>query len=246
MQAIILAAGMGSRLKEKTEEIPKALIPINGTPLIINTLNILSNYNISEVIIVVGYLKEKIKSYLGTSYNNMKITYVDNNLYKKSNNIYSLFLTRDYIKEDILLLECDIYFSKKLLEKIVNEEAACNIMVSKYNSKTMNGTVVKIDDNKNVKELIVKNKQDKNFKYNDKYKTVNIYKFSKDFFLKKFIPTIDLYIKTESMNSYYEFVLGALIYYGNDEFKAVIVDEKLWREVDDKNDLEIAERTIWI
>ena len=48
------------------------------------------------------------------------------------------------------------------------------------------------------------------------------------------------------MNSYYEFVLGALIYYGNDEFKAVIVDEKLWREVDDKNDLEIAERTIWI
>ena len=245
MQAIILAAGMGSRLKEKTKETPKALIPINGTPLIVNTLNILSQYNISEVIIVVGYLKEKIKLYLGTSYNNMKITYIDNNLFKESNNIYSLFLTKDYIKDDILLLECDLYFPKKLLEKIVNEKATCNILVSKYNSKTMNGTVVKIDNNNNVSELIIKSKQNEKFQYDDKYKTVNIYKFSKDFFLKKYIPTIDLYIKTESMNSYYELVLGALIYYGNDEFKAIIVDENLWREIDDAKDLEIAERTTW-
>ncbi len=245
MQAIILAAGMGSRLKDKTKAIPKALVPINGTPLIINTLNILSHYNISEVIIVVGYLKEKIKSYVGNSYCNMKITYVDNDLYKNSNNIYSLFLTKDYVKEAVLLLECDLYFPKKLIDKIINEKSDCNIMVSKYNPETMNGTVIEIDNNNNVKGLIAKNRQDKDFKYDDKYKTVNIYKFSKEFFLKKYIPAINLYIKTESMNSYYEFVLGALIYYNNDNFKAIIVDEGLWREVDDEKDLEIAERTTW-
>ncbi len=245
MQAIILAAGMGSRLKDKTKDIPKALVSINGTPLIINTLNILSNFNISEVIIVVGYLKEKIKSFIGNSYNNMKITYVDNDLYKESNNIYSLYLTKNYIKEDTLLLECDLYFQKKIIDRIINEKSDCNIMVSKYNPKTMNGTVVELDHNSNVKGLIVKSRQNKNFNYDDKYKTVNIYKFSKDFFLKKYIPAIDLYIKTESMNSYYEFVLGALIYYNNDAFKAIIVDEELWREVDDEKDLEIAERTTW-
>ena len=109
----------------------------------------------------------------------------------------------------------------------------------------MNGTVITFDKNNNVNNLIVKSKQKEDFNYDDKYKTVNIYKFSKDFFLNKYIPNIETYIKTESMNSYYELVLGGLVYYGNNNIKAVVVNENLWREIDDKRDLKIAEKTKW-
>lgn len=245
MQAIILAAGKGTRLKDKTKNIPKALVPINGIPLIIRMLDILTKYNIEEIIIVVGYLKEKIKDIIGNNYKNLKITYVDNNIYESSNNIYSLFITKDYIKNDCLLLECDLYFSKKIIDSIIKKDADCSILVSKYNEKTMNGTVITFDKNNNVNNLIVKSKQKEDFNYDDKYKTVNIYKFSKDFFLNKYIPNIETYIKTESMNSYYELVLGGLVYYDNNNIKAVVVDENLWREIDDEHDLKIAEGTKW-
>lgn len=245
MQAIILAAGKGTRLKDKTKNIPKALVPINGIPLIIRMLDILSKYNIEEIIIVVGYLKEKIKDAIGNNYKKLKITYVDNNIYESSNNIYSLFITKDYIKNDCLLLECDLYFSKKIIDSIIKKNTDCSILVSKYNEKTMNGTVITFDENYNVNNLIVKSKQKEDFNYDDKYKTVNIYKFSKDFFLNKYIPNIETYIKTESMNSYYELVLGGLVYYDNNNIKAVVVDENLWREIDDEHDLKIAEGTKW-
>ena len=245
MQAIILAAGKGTRLKDKTKNIPKALVPINGIPLIIRMLDILTKYNIEEIIIVVGYIKEKIKDIIGNNYKNLKITYVDNNIYESSNNIYSLFITKDYIKNDCLLLECDLYFSKKIIDSIIKKDADCSILVSKYNEKTMNGTVITFDENYNVNNLIVKSKQKEDFNYDDKYKTVNIYKFSKDFFLNKYIPNIETYIKTESMNSYYELVLGGLVYYDNNNIKAVVVDENLWREIDDEHDLKIAEGTKW-
>ena len=178
---------------------------------------------------------------IGKKYNNMKITYVDNDLYDKGNNIYSLFLTKDYIKDDCLLLECDLYFSKRIIDSIIDEVNDCSVMVSKYNKNTMNGTVITFDEKYNITDLIVKSKQKENFSFDNKYKTVNIYKFSKNFFLNKYIPNIDTYIKTESMNSYYELVLGGLIYYNNDNIKAVVVDEKLWCEVDDEDDLKIAE-----
>ena len=158
---------------------------------------------------------------------------------------YSLFITKDYIKNDCLLLECDLYFSKKIIDSIIKKNTDCSILVSKYNEKTMNGTVITFDKNNNVNNLIVKSKQKEDFNYDDKYKTVNIYKFSKDFFLNKYIPNIETYIKTESMNSYYELVLGGLVYYGNNNIKAVVVNENLWREIDDKRDLKIAEKTKW-
>lgn len=245
MQAIILAAGMGSRLKDKTANIPKALVPINGVPLIINSLNILSSYEISEVIIVIGYLKDKIKDAIGNEYRGMKIIYVENDIYNKTNNIYSLYLTKDFVNDDVLLLECDLYFPNKLIDYIINEDNDCSILVSKYNNKTMNGTVITFNNDYHVNELFVKNKQNNNFSYIDKYKTVNIYKFSRDFFLKKYIPQMEVYMNIESMNSYYELVLGALIYYNNDNIKAIVVSENLWREVDDEKDLVIAKETKW-
>lgn len=242
MQAIILAAGMGSRLKEHTKDIPKAMIKIHDKPLIFHALDCLSKNNIDEVIIVVGYKKDIIIDAIGDVYNGMKIRYVENDIYDKTNNIYSLYITKDFVNEDVLLLECDLYYPEKIINLMVNSTDICNILVSKFNRNTMNGTVVRIDENNNVTELIVKKNQYVGFNYDDTYKTVNIYKFSKDFFLKKYIPSLKNYMDIESANSYYEFVLGALIYYANDSFKATIIDEKEWKEIDDTNDLKIAKK----
>jgi choline kinase len=242
LQAIILAAGMGSRLGDYTKNIPKAMITVHDKPLLFYTLDYLAQNNISEVIIVVGYLKNLIINSVGYRFKNMKITYVENDIYYDTNNIYSLYLTKDKVNDDVLLLECDLYYKKDIIDLMVNSCGDCNILVSPYNSKNMNGSVVKIDKNNNVKELIVKKNQYDDFDYSDVFKTVNIYKFSKDFFLRKYIPIMDYYIKNYSKNSYYELVLGALIYFSNDNFKAIVIDESNWKEIDDEKDFEIAKK----
>ena len=129
MQAIILAAGFGQRLAPVTEDLPKALVEVNGHPLLVNALNLLSEFDIDEVIIVVGHLREKIIQRIGTVYKGMRITYVDNPRYRETNNVYSFYLTKDYIRDDVIMLECDLFFDKPLLEKVVRGEGDCSILV---------------------------------------------------------------------------------------------------------------------
>jgi len=241
MQAILLAAGFGSRLRPLTDHLPKSLTEINGTPLIINALSILANNGVNETIIVIGHMREKIIERIGFEVNGMKITYVENVIYHNTNNIYSLYLTKDYIIDDVLLLECDLFYNDELIKSILRGSASCNILVSAYNSDTMEGTVIKVDKENNALNLIVKKQQGSEFDFTDMKKTVNIYKFSKEFMALKYMPAIELYVKTQNVNSYYELVLGSLIYYGNDNIKVVEVDESEWSEVDDLRDLKIAE-----
>lgn len=242
MQALILAAGFGKRLQPLTNKIPKSLVEVNGTPLLINALNQLSNRNINEVIIVVGHKKEMIKEKIGSTYKNMKITYVENNLYNETNNVYSFYLAKEYIKEDLIMLECDLFYRRNLIDTILEGQAECNILVSKFDKETMNGTVIQIDDEKNAKALILKKNQDEKFDYSDKRKTVNIYTFKKEFIVNHFLPAIENYVKTESVNSYYELVLGSLIYFENHNIKVIEIDKSEWCEIDDEKDLKIAEK----
>jgi NDP-sugar pyrophosphorylase family protein len=74
MQAIILAAGMGKRLRPLTDNIPKCMVPVNGTPILINTLDILSQFPVQEVIIVVGHKREAVRDRVGDRYKGMTIT----------------------------------------------------------------------------------------------------------------------------------------------------------------------------
>jgi hypothetical protein len=128
-----------------------------------------------------------------------------------------------------------------LIDKMINEStASCNILVSKYNSSTMDGTILKINHNNNVCSLIIKRDQIANADYSNMAKTVNIYFFKKAFIRDKFFPMVETYIKTQSNNSYYELVLGSLIYFGNDDIRAVYIDESEWCEIDDINDLKRA------
>ncbi|OJF75888.1 MAG: hypothetical protein BKP49_10545 [Treponema sp. CETP13] len=241
MEALILAAGFGKRLQPITNSIPKALVEVNGTPLLINTLNNLKAIGIKKAVIVVGHMRDKIVEKIGFNYNGIEITYVSNNIYDKTNNVYSMWLARDYLDDNLLMLECDLYYKKELLTEIAKSTADCSILTSDFNPKTMDGTVIAVDKALNAKQLILKKNQDSNFDYKNCKKTVNIYKLSKDFLLKKYLPAIDLYVKTQSVNSYYELVLGSLIYFENSTIKVINVPENLWNEIDNTDDLKRAE-----
>lgn len=243
MQALILAAGMGTRLKPLTDSVPKCLTEINGTPLIFNALDCLAESGkIDSAVIVVGYLADKIRAAVGSEWRGMKITYVENEIFASTNNVYSFYLAKPFITDDCVMLECDLFYRASLLEKIIAENAACNILVSPYNAKTMDGTVIFADENGKAKSLVIGKRQGEGFDYSGALKTVNIYRFNKEFITERLFPAVELYVKTQSVNSYYELVLGSLIYYGNDDIRVTVTDESTWCEVDDLHDLEIAER----
>ena len=97
MQAIILAAGMGRRLGELTDDNTKCMLEVNGTRLIHRTLDNLTEVGIKRVILVVGYKAENVKRLIGNRYKDIDIVYVENKIYDKTNNIYSLYLAKDYL-----------------------------------------------------------------------------------------------------------------------------------------------------
>ncbi len=241
MQAIILAAGMGRRLGEFTKENTKCMVSVNGVRLIDRVLTQLAKFNIRRVVIVVGYEGRKLIDYIGNRYaDKMEIEYVNNPIYYKTNNIYSLGLAKQQLQEDdTLLLESDLIFDDKMLELIVNNPWPDLALVAKYES-WMDGTMVCIDDENNIVNFITKDA----FRYDDTdkyYKTVNIYKFSKGFSKAKYVPFLDAYSRAVGNNEYYENVLRIITFLNNKELKALPVGGEKWYEIDDKQDLDIAE-----
>ena len=140
----------------------------------------------------------------------------------------------------MLMLECDIFYHKELLEKLIAGKGDCSILVSPFNPQTMDGSVVRIEGDRAV-ELVLGKWQAKDFDYTDTRKTVNMYRFSKDF-VGKYIPLIKWYVENMGENSYYEKVLGSLIYLRECDFRVVEVPEEMWCEIDDIEDLERARK----
>jgi L-glutamine-phosphate cytidylyltransferase len=121
MKALILAAGLGSRLQHKTKDIPKAMVEVNGNPIIAYQLNALKKYKINDVTIVTGYKGEVLIDYLSKNYGEININFVTNPIPYDSNSSYSFWLAKDYVKEETYLhLNCDILFSESLLGKVIN------------------------------------------------------------------------------------------------------------------------------
>ena len=245
MYAIILAAGKGSRLQPFTETMPKCMVEIKNKPLIFHTLDHLSaSGKVDKVIIVCGYMADMVQDSVGGSYQGMEIEYIINQNYETTNNVYSLYLAKDYVNADCLLLECDLYYQKNVMDMIMSGEADCNILVSPYNKDTMDGTII-LAENGQARELLIKAHQDTSRDYRDAYKTVNIYKFQQDFLTRKLMPALELYVKTGNLQSYYELVLGSLIYFRNDNIQLCVVDERSWYEIDDYKDYERANQSLF-
>ena len=240
MQAIILAAGMGKRLGEYTKNNTKCMVPVNGTTLIDRVLTQLSKLDLRRVVIVVGYEGQKLINYIGDNYLGLKIEYVNNPVYDKTNNIYSLALAKDKLQEDdTLLIESDLIFDNGMFNLLVDNSYPNLALVAKYET-WMDGTMVRIDVDNNIVDFVPKAA----FRYNEVdsyYKTVNIYKFSKDFSQTKYVPFLDAYTKAVGNNEYYENVLRIISFLNSHDLKALPITNEKWYEIDDKQDLDIAE-----
>lgn len=240
MQAIILAAGMGKRLGEFTKENTKCMVEVNGVRLIDRVLGQLSKQKLNRIVIVVGYEGQKLMDHVGTSFNGTPIEFVNNPIYDKTNNIYSLALAKEQMQEDdTLLIESDLIFDDQLFSLIIENPYPNLALVAKYET-WMDGTMVQIDDEQNIVNFVPKAA----FQYDevDKYyKTINIYKFSKEFSRTKYIPFLEAYSKAVGNNEYYENVLRIITFLNSKDLKALPITNEKWYEIDDKQDLDIAE-----
>ena len=241
MQAIILAAGMGRRLGDYTKDNTKCMVPVNGVRLIDRLLGQLAKQKLQRVVIVVGYKGKELREYIGNRYDDqLNIEFAENPVYDKTNNIYSLAIVKDKLQEDdTLLIESDLIFSDNIIPMIVENTNPNLALVAKYET-WMDGTMVRLDDDNNIVNFISKDA----FDYNDVdsyYKTVNIYKLSKQFSQHKYVPFLDAYTKAVGNNEYYENVLRIISLLNSHDMKALPIGNEKWYEIDDKQDLDIAE-----
>lgn len=232
---------MGKRLGKYTKDNTKCMLPVNGEKLIDRTLTILSHLNIKKVTIVIGYKGENLKSYIGDKYKeHLDIEYINNPIYDKTNNIYSLSLAKDkMIEDDTILFESDLIYEEDIVRKLVENPWPNLALVAKW-EYWMDGTVVKIDEDKNILSFVSKDMFDFH-KTEEYYKTINIYKFSKKFAKEKYIPFLNAYCKAWGNNEYYEQVLKVLTFLNRTDLKALPIGNEKWYEIDDVQDLDIAE-----
>ena len=240
MQGLILAAGMGKRLKELTRDNTKCMLEVNGVRLIDRVLSQLAKLGLKRTILVTGYEGAKLRKHVGRKWDGMRIDYIENPIYDKTNNIYSLSLAADELcKDDTLLLESDLIFEDSILKKVLSDSHANVAVVDAFQS-WMDGTCVTIDENNLIKRFVPK----KDFVYEEipsYYKTVNIYKFSKDFSKKDYVPFLKAYSKALGDNEYYEQVLRVVTLLDKPLMHALPLSGEKWYEIDDIQDLDIAE-----
>lgn len=239
MQAIILAAGMGKRLKDLTADNTKCMVKVNGVTLIERMLSQLEELHLNKIVIVVGYEGKKLIDYINTLNVNTKIEFIFNPIFDKTNNIYSLALAKDrLLEDDTILLESDLIFEDTVLDTLVKDPRETLALVDKYES-WMDGTVVKIGEDDSIKEFV----PGKKFKFEDipyYYKTVNIYKFSKHFSQTHYVPFLEAYSMALGNNEYYEQVLRVITMLDEPVIKAKRLQGQVWYEIDDIQDLDIA------
>ncbi len=240
MQAIILAAGMGKRLKELTKNNTKCMVKVNGVTLIERMLKQIDKKNLTRIVIVVGYEGKKLIDFIGTLSVKTPVCFIENPIYDKTNNIYSLALAKDWlVKDDTLLFESDLIFEDEVLDMLINDKRDTLALVDKYES-WMDGTCLKLDDHDN----IIGFASGKRFDFSevkDYYKTVNLYKFSRIFSITHYVPFLEAYQAALGENEYYEQVLKVIAALDDTVIKAKRLDGQRWYEIDDIQDLDIAE-----
>lgn len=240
MQAIILAAGMGKRLGKLTKENTKCMVEVGGVKLVERALRILDKKGLSRIIMVVGYQRDNLMAFVDGLGINTPIEYIINDVYDKTNNIFSLALAKEQMaQEDTLLMESDLIFEESLIDLILEDTRDTLALVDKFEN-WMDGTCIVVDDEDNILDFI----PGKLLKYSDKeryYKTVNIYKLSADFSRNVYVPFLEAYAKVMGNNEYYETVIKLILMLDKNTMKAKRLHGEQWYEIDDIQDLDIAE-----
>ncbi len=240
MKAVILAAGIGKRLRPITEKLPKCLIEIGKKTLLEHSLGALKEHGINDVIMVVGFYKDSIKQKFGNTYNGINITYVNNKEHSSTGSMYSFSKTKNLINSNVLLLESDLLYDKKAIKILLDSKFKDAILVA---NPINSGDDVYICTNEK-KEIT---NLGKNIPEEDKKHAigalVGISKYSKEFLLKLFKKAEQDYSNNE-LNYHYEESVFATSRLGNPIY-AVLCKDLKWIEIDNENDLKRAKEEIY-
>ena len=241
----MLAAGMGKRLGRYTKNATKCMVPVNGKTLIEYAIEALLKNNIKKMIIVVGYKSDVLIDFINSKFNKenlngMEIEFIENKVYDKTNNIYSLYMAKEKLcNDDTILLESDLIFKPEIISKLIESKDENLAVVSPFES-WMDGTCTLLDEHNCITGILDKS----HFNWQetkDYFKTVNIYKFSKEFSKEYYVPFLEAYQKAFGKNEYYEQVLKVLSFLSASTLKGLVVSGEDWYEIDDPADLSIAE-----
>ena len=242
MNALILAAGMGTRLRPLTDHVPTCLVKVNGQPIIQHQLEALDQAGVRHCAVVVGYLADTVSDEFGPRFGNVDMRYVNNDVFDRTNNLYSLWMAREELNEDLLLLEGDVLFDEGLLGDVVTSGHPDVAVVDRFRPP-MNGTVILADGDMS-SAMVLKSDQPEGFDYSNALKTVNIYKLSQSTLKTKLVPSLDRYVGAGRTDIYYESVIAELIATGELRLAVHPTGHRRWAEVDDEADLRLAEELL--
>lgn len=238
-RAVILAAGLGSRLRPFTDDRPKPLVEVSGVPILHNALRNLARIGVKETAIVVGYRSEAIKHCCGDSFAGMRISYVESNAFDRTGSAYSLWLTRDaLLAGDTWLLEGDVFFDDALLPAVLTADG--DVAAVDVFDDFISGSAALLTPEGRVLEFRT-NQTAATVNGQPLYKTVNIYRFTADTLARVIVPALDRRIGAGERQCYVEQVLAQLLESRAIELNGVICNDVHWYEIDNEADLRRAE-----
>jgi histidinol-phosphate/aromatic aminotransferase/cobyric acid decarboxylase-like protein/choline kinase len=240
MQAVILTAGRGRRMEPLSKACHKALLEIGGRTILGRALDSLVKAGVAPITVVTGYRSDDIIHFISIQYPGLPVRYVHNESYETTNNIVSLALALENLtyEEDVILIECDLLFEPHLITDLIGHPGKNVALVDHYRTG-MDGTVVSTE-NGYVSQVFPTASQSTGFHYDNKFKTLNIYRFDRVYCQRTLRPMLTAYANNVDSNCYYELVLGMLANVPEHRISAQVVKDSDWVEVDDPNDLSVA------
>jgi NDP-sugar pyrophosphorylase family protein len=242
-KAVILAAGVGSRLRPLTDLRPKPLVEVNGTPILHNALRNLQAVGVDEVTIVVGYRKDAIQYACGSRFGDIRIKYMESSVFDHTGSAYSLWLARDaLLSGDCFLLEGDVFFEKDALRYLLLGEATDMAAVAPFN-ELMEGSAVLLSDSGFISAFRMKHTSANVLADGPTlFKTMNLLRFSASTLKETIVPALDDIIASGARQAYTEELLAYLVERRGLQLAAARCDNLNWYEIDSIEDLRIAER----
>ena len=234
MKAVILAAGVASRLRPLTNHTPKCLLKVCSKNLLELTIENLLDNKISEIIIVTGYLENKIRDFIDLRFPELNITIIYNEFYNSTNNIYSLWLAKNALNgDDMLLMDSDIVFNSQIIKKLCSSGKK-NCLALKRHDLSDEEIKVKIDKKGRVLEI------GKEVKISEAAgESVGIELFGREV-IPALFNIIDRKVNIEkNVNQFYEAAFQELIT-SSHEIYIVDISEYFSMEIDTAEDLRLA------
>jgi len=236
IKAIILAAGVGSRIRPLTDNCPKSLLKINGKTILEMMLSHIQACGINEVVFVLGYLQNQIKDYVKIQFPDLIVQFITNEKYEVTNTGYSLMLTKDFVQDSTFIkFDADVVFDINILTSLIaSEYDNCLCIDKNINLDAEEIKVIIKDDNRVVKASKTVNPVDAIGE------SIGIEKISGETACTLF-NELELMMKDEQYHQeYYEAAYERLIE-KDVPFHALDISGLKWTEIDTQEDFMLAE-----